>query len=1498
MRRLARLLPLLAILVLIAVAVFVLLGTGPLAEHVRKVVQTELGKQLGRPVSIRSASLTVTGGVVLHDVVIKNKDGSVLLKAPVMAARVGGVGSLLRGDSKKVEVRSVRLERPELNLVRRPDGTWSVSDLIERAGKGPSPFRGSVTGEHARVTLVDETRGGQTTSIENADVTFKQPAQGRAEFRVRAGENEGVFESLDLRGESDTAKQLTKLSGKARSLSIPYALERIPGLTMLTAAAGTADVIGEVSLGRETEKRELHYQAEAEVKEAEISFPWLRRPVKGVAGDLELENGVLRFGAMTGTIEGAPLELKGAINGLPQAQFALDLSVTGIRYPQLRALFPRVAFPLGLLLPSPLRVTARIEGPADQIKVSGEAQVKVIKFHAIPWHDLLGKFEYQDGRLKISKLRAHGSPRQFEADIEVDLRDGVRAQGSISLTNMPLAVLAEMAGIKGEFRGIVRANIRGATIGGGELRGDFTVEGAAVEGVEFGRLAGEFVYKDGAVALRRVRVLGPTADGTLTADISLSGSYKVEARLASLDLSKVGPMLKLQGVHGRCCARVVASGRVKDGRATARVSLGPGELQGRPFDAITANAKMTREQVVISELEARSAGARCDGGLAISGWRGPAERARIFGQVRATGVALEDWMPGRAEGAAVTGTISGEAEIGGTLANPVLVANLQGESVTIAGRALAIAQGRVQYSRGHFIVEQIDLRAADESLVATGGYSPEAGIAMTIAGKQLDLAAISALGLDPRKRFGLAIAGQVDLEAKVRGTPERPAIEFTTLRVAPLTVNGEVFEELSAAGRMDGWPADGSIHLAAGSLKWKDSSISLSGSVDVASQALDLSAVLEKVKLGALLRIADTAVWRLHEADPTNPLFSSPLIKRYVSIPRPLSGRLSGTVQCAGPFAEPAFDTKFELRDFGFDNRTIQQIAGELNLTLGLGHDHRIAVRQAGVNLKASQDVAAVSVVGEVTADGQVKLKVDAGNFDLRVLNPWLQPPVEFGGQAKIDFDITGPLEHPEIIGGILVDNLQLGPFSLEAASAYPIRLERDVLAVDEVVLRNGEMEAKGQASIPTTWYGLLTTATAELHVMNASFAAMNGMEPARFDADIYLQHGRLYLRDGLGPSGPSPGVRGTMGSGEFSVSGDVGLGRQAGGQWHPAFHVTTDFRRAQVAIPGLFDVKVTGALDLRNDAEGRPLLTTEQGEPPVHRPLVISDGTVTLEKIQGAKSNLGLPFPPELKFRLAVGDNVWFQRGSEQRPTRIRVEPARTAEDGTLRGYLDIGGTMTAPGVTLAGEFESHEGQLAFPNGILTLRNGVARVTRSAGTAPVVTVSAEAEGRVGDYLVSLRPSGQIYPAETGEGGRSGPGLALNLVSLPEMEEAYVMALLKGPIVAPSLGARSDITSLLAEPTGGGGGAGQITGIRLPAFGNSLGMQELSLDVALAGPVRLRLGQRLLKRLVVSYASTLSGPVESRTLRFSYEVTPRYSVGYGVNELDQGRWEANAFIPF
>jgi hypothetical protein len=1463
------------------------------AEHIRKAVQTELGRQLGRPVSIRSASLTVTGGVVLKGVVIKNPDGSVLLKATEMQARVGGLKSLLRGKTTTIQVQSVRLKSPELNLARRPDGTLTISDLLARTSQAPSAFRGTVRADNAHITFVDETRGGQVTSIANADVTFKQPTQDRVTFTVRAGANEGAFQSLELQGESDRTTKTTKLQGEAARLSLPFTVERIPGLTALTAAGGTADVKGKLSFCGDPGKPELTYDATADVNGAEVSFPWLRRPAKGVEGRLRLAEGALRLDGVKGTVENAPVELSGTISDLTRPVFALDLSVTGIRYPQLRALFPRVALPAGLLLPSAMRVNAKIEGPADQIKVSGEATVKVIKFHAIPWHDLVGRFEYQDGRLKISSLRGHGSPRQFEADIEIDLTPhGPKAQGSLALANMPLSMLAEMAGIKGEFQGTVRANVRGAIQDGGELQGDFVVDDAVVQGAKFGKLAGEFIYRDGGVILRRVRIRGPAADGVFDADISRSGSYTLAAHLASLDLTKLGPMAKVQGLRGQCRARIEASGQVKAGQATARVRLGPGELQGQPFDSLSANLTMTRDRVIVRELVAEASASRARGDITITGWRLPPERAKLSGRVEVAGIALKDRLPKAYEKLALEGTLGGAFDISGTLAQPAIVGDIVGDSVIVANHFLPTARARLRYQKRALIIEQIGARSADDSIALTGGYTPEAGFAIELEAKGMDLSQIVP---DSGPWVGFALHGLVNVHAHVSGPLDEPVVEFDGRAygsaAAPLDANGVPFDELTASGRL----VDGALEVHSSLLRWNSGSVSFSGTVDTrAQQLVGVSAILTNMDLGSLLRVGDAALWRLYERNKTDPVFRSPFVRRYAMIPRPLTGRLTANADCSGSLAEPRIDTTLELADFGFDTRTIQRIAGDVDVTLGIGPGRQVAVHHGTVNLTATQRETEASLTGKITPDGQVALDLETGNLDLELVNPWLQLPAELGGQAKIDATITGPLAQPVIRGGAFVDKLQVGTFPvIESASVDPIWLRGGVLDLDDIRLRNGPMEATGSATIPVA---AALFSTANMYIAEASFAAVEHMVPAKFTAYLHLDNGTVYLRDGTGPGGPDPGIQGTLGSGRFSVGGYIRLWQNF--QWQPAFHVTARLDDAEVSIPGLFDVTLAGIVSLKNESTGRPLLTTEQGEPPTHQPLVVSKGTVTLEQTQGIRARLGGIFVPKLDVRLAVGQDIWFQRGSSQRATRIRIDPARTAEDGTRKGYLDIGGAMRAADVTLDGEFESHEGRLAFPNGVLSLRSGTARVTREAGKKPVVMVTAEAEGRVGDYLVSLNPSGQIYPSETAAPAGTPPPLALNLTSLPSLEEGYVLALLEGPIVTPSLGTRPDITSLLAQPTGEGGTGGQVTGIRLPPFGNQLGMQELSLEVALAGPVQLRVGQRVLKRLVVSYVSTLSGPVESRRLRFSYEVTPRYSIGWSVNELNEGRSEINAFIPF
>jgi hypothetical protein len=335
---------------------------------------------------------------------------------------------------------------------------------------------------------------------------------------------------------------------------------------------------------------------------------------------------------------------------------------------------------------------------------------------------------------------------------------------------------------------------------------------------------------------------------------------------------------------------------------------------------------------------------------------------------------------------------------------------------------------------------------------------------------------------------------------------------------------------------------------------------------------------------------------------------------------------------------------------------------------------------------------------------------------------------------------------------------------------------------------------------------------------------------------------------------------------------------------------------------------------------------------PPESRPIVFSRSTLSIPSAVPT-GGTGMPFMPDLRIRVEVGDGVEFRYGAGSRPTKVKVDPG---------GYLYIGGPATPEGIILAGEAYSHDGTLSFPNGALTLRSGVAKVSLShrqelrsvvqpsgstsakgtvvatdprpsagwgeqgrpaAARPPHVWISAEADGRIGDYYVSLNPIGQVFPPPPGADlpGTSGSqlGYSLNAVSIPRLDEAYVMALLAGPVISPAIGPRSqDITRLLSSPGSSGALGSPVTGFALPTFGSlSPASPQLSLAVGFQGPVQLRVGERLFRRVLISYLSPLGG-VENRSLTVTYEVTPRWSFGWGFNSINQVLWQVQGLFPF
>ncbi len=460
----------------------------------------------------------------------------------------------------------------------------------------------------------------------------------------------------------------------------------------------------------------------------------------------------------------------------------------------------------------------------------------------------------------------------------------------------------------------------------------------------------------------------------------------------------------------------------------------------------------------------------------------------------------------------------------------------------------------------------------------------------------------------------------------------------------------------------------------------------------------------------------------------------------------------------------------------------------------------------------------------------------------------------------------------------------------LLASSLGPTRVGQATLTMTVVPLG---ASSRGQVGRQVVRIGeLIAIPRAALHLREVSLAPMAQMVPAKFDADLYLTGNRIEVYDEGADGARRPGVRGEMGPGTFLVDGDATIAHWDPGKWEESqFDVRLSLEGARLALPGVIDARIDGSVRLTRDHDTPgALLTTRRVGAVGHDPLVVSDAVLRVPKVKFGETRGQLFFSPTLDVVVLVGEDVQFRYGSERRPSEVKVKPGHLPEEGEPSGYLRVGGTASADGVELVGEFESREGVLAFPNGTLQLQQARAWVSREAGESPVVMINATAAGRVGDYYVSFRPSGQIVPYDADL-------VRLNATSIPPLEEGFVLALLGGTVVAQAAESKSDLARLLSDPTRAPGREGQIEGVMVPAFTSSSG-SEVGFDVGTSGQVRLRLAQKLSDRFVVSYVDSLTGARGSYTLRFIYQITHLWSIGRAVDELEQGRWEVQAFIPF
>jgi AsmA protein len=118
------------------------------ANQFKPTLQTQLGSALGRSVGVGDIGLSIlSGGVTVSDVSIG--DDPAFSKSPFLTAKSVSVGveMLPLIFSKKLEVRSLTVKDPEVNLIHTANGTWNYSSLGGNASTAKSATKNPESGD-------------------------------------------------------------------------------------------------------------------------------------------------------------------------------------------------------------------------------------------------------------------------------------------------------------------------------------------------------------------------------------------------------------------------------------------------------------------------------------------------------------------------------------------------------------------------------------------------------------------------------------------------------------------------------------------------------------------------------------------------------------------------------------------------------------------------------------------------------------------------------------------------------------------------------------------------------------------------------------------------------------------------------------------------------------------------------------------------------------------------------------------------------------------------------------------------------------------------------------------------------------------------------------------------------------------------------------------------------------------------------------------------------
>lgn len=502
-----------ALLIVVAIALPFLINV----NSFRPEIESNLSSALGRPVKVGNLSLGIFSGSVQADQ-LAIADDPKFSNAPFIQAKTLQVGVELMPliFSKQLNVTNLRIDQPQINLLRDRDGVWNFSSLGKQSGAQPATAAGKTSSTPANVNVAKLDLSDGTITLGSTTGKHRPILYDKVNVAVRNFSFTSTFPltvSVELPGGgslkidgtagpiNSTDTSLTPVQGKVTITKLDLSQSAIVEPTL--GIAGSADFDGTLNSDGNTAKASGTLKATS-LKLTPKGSP-AGVPVQVVfAVDHDLKNETGKIAQADVSIGKALAKITGTYDMHGEAT-SIHTTLSGQAMPvdDLEAMLPA----LGIVLPTGSKlkggtITVQIDsaGPLDKLVSTGSVKMSnsalagfsvASKLSAIP--GLGGKQTGNDTVIENLSSDVRNSPEGTRLDkinVVIPSLATVTGAGTISPSNaLDFKMVANLAGVGAGLTKIAGAGSGGipVSVGGTTSSPTFTPD---MKGLVTGQVKG------------------------------------------------------------------------------------------------------------------------------------------------------------------------------------------------------------------------------------------------------------------------------------------------------------------------------------------------------------------------------------------------------------------------------------------------------------------------------------------------------------------------------------------------------------------------------------------------------------------------------------------------------------------------------------------------------------------------------------------------------------------------------------------------------------------------------------------------------------------------------------------------------------------------------------------------------------------------------------------------------------------------------------------------